>query len=518
MAGLVLWGLYGFEIRPLTDWPLTVPAATYLDNFLRVQEHVSSGHPAFLLGKLSTEGWWTYFIVALLLKTPLPILILCAAAALALLRPRRWRQDSFLWLPAAALFVVASASRLNIGYRHILPVFPFLLVWAAGQAAAWEPRKLGRVLIPLLLLWALVGGLLQHPHHLAYFNELVGGSRNGYRYLGDSNLDWGQDLATLAERLDEIGRDDVQVSYFGSASPTYYGLDPEPLFDNDGVPLALNPANPSPGLYAISASHLQGMVLTEPDLFDWFRRRTPTEEVGYSILLYDVPAADTGEWVAHCDNPLPLLDPPTAEILVGASQIRHLYFDCQSSWVLPVDNSPGWYILPWRETPWPIEQLLDGELLLRYAHDPTELAPAYKVYYWPGRQQSTPPIKTTSSLTKMLGEDSATFDSTIELFGYGHSSTGWWTGWRVLQPDGRPLSLSAHLTTDSGEQLVADGLGLPAAQWTAGDLLIQFHDFEQPGASLQVGVYDYSTGERLPLSGPNAQGDTISLERLDDKE
>ena len=100
----------------------------------------------------------------------------------------------------------------------------------------------------------------QHPHYLAYFNELAGGSTRGYRYLADSNLDWGQDLKLLANFIDQASHD-VYYSYFGAAVPARYGIDRPSLAARQDEPLNFAPANPAPGLYALSVSHLQGMGL-----------------------------------------------------------------------------------------------------------------------------------------------------------------------------------------------------------------------------------------------------------------
>ena len=113
MTGLVLWALYRFEFRPVGVLPFSLPAATYLDNFIRVQGHISGGHRAFLLGDLSRTGWWHYFVVALAIKTPLPILILALTALIGRRRPESWRKQIFLWLPALALFAIASYTRLR---------------------------------------------------------------------------------------------------------------------------------------------------------------------------------------------------------------------------------------------------------------------------------------------------------------------------------------------------------------------------------------------------------------------
>ncbi|MCA9978773.1 MAG: glycosyltransferase family 39 protein, partial [Anaerolineales bacterium] len=303
LAGLVFWGLYGFELRPLPGIPFPVPAATYVNSFLELQvdtgmqAETSSNYRAYLLGQTSRDGWWYYFIVAFLIKTPLPTLLLLATAVFGIFRRKQWRKMAWLWLPPIILFAFASYTGLNIGYRHILPVLPFALLLAAVVvsnvlSARWPLRyPVPQLIILILSAWYAIGSLRQAPHYLAYFNEAIGGPRQGYHYLADSNIDWGQSLRFLVDYVKQSGGDQTRISYFGAADPAYFGLDFPPLFDGrTGRSLDFARANPAPGQYAISVNHLVGQVLLEADMFDWFRRQEPQDNVGFSIQIYDVQA------------------------------------------------------------------------------------------------------------------------------------------------------------------------------------------------------------------------------------
>jgi 4-amino-4-deoxy-L-arabinose transferase-like glycosyltransferase len=251
----VLWASYGFEralsgepeLREKLRAPLVArydePARAavawagraglvpedYARGLLFVTEH-SAARPTFLLGERRDGPFPHYFAVSFLVKTPVPLLLLLAVALVRL--PRLDRADAlFVWLPVA-IYVAASATRgLQIGHRHLLPVYPFLFL-AAGEAAAalaaWRAPR-GAVAASALALWYAAGTLVHHPHHLAYFNELAGGPRNGWRVLVDSNLDWGQDLKRLAGWLREHPAPGLKLSYFGSADPAYYGIESEAL-------------------------------------------------------------------------------------------------------------------------------------------------------------------------------------------------------------------------------------------------------------------------------------------------
>ncbi len=247
----------------------------------------------FLLGKLLIGGVWYYFIVTVLLKTPLALLLLLLVSPLVL-RPL-WRRDSVailcLAIPVVFYFGVASAGRLNIGHRHILPIYPFLFVMV-GSLVPWVMQRHAVVkgALAALTVWYFVSSVAIFPHYLAYFNELAGGPEGGYKSLVDSNLDWGQDLKGLKRYMDQHGIRRVWLSYFGSAHPDYYGIAYNYLPSYFITDAELEKEQ-SPYL-AISATMLQGAYLPglgmSSDYFEGFRQREPLAKIGYSIFLYRI--------------------------------------------------------------------------------------------------------------------------------------------------------------------------------------------------------------------------------------
>lgn len=478
-AGLVLWAAYAFTTGPWGE--LLMPAPAYWQSWQSVLTHVGNGHQSFFLGQLSSKGWWLYFPVTFLIKTPLLWLGLVGVALVLLVRHRfLWRVAAFALLPAAVLFTAAVVSRLNIGYRHILPVLPFVLLLMAHSLPVLWPSRAARWLVGTSTILTVLFALWVHPHHLAAFNLAVGGPAQGYRYLGDSNLDWGQDLRALADLAAE-SETPLNWSYAGSADPAYYGLATPSLSGPDGTGTSnFSPANPAPGRYAISANHVQG-VLAESDLFDWFRRRTPDGSLGYSILLYDVPAAVEGEWIVHCMDPAAVLTPAAAERLLGVTDVRHLFVDCAQSEVWPAGGAPGWTIVP---------GLTAGEHTV-YQHRATALAPDYNVVYSAGPVPS--PYLDTNALSGVTDGGAA------ELLDYEVNDGEWLTVWQVMAPPEAPLSVQAHLLDAGGNVLaVADSLGFSSDQWRPGDVFGQRFNFgEAVGAYLETGLYDYVTGELL---------------------
>jgi len=191
-----------------TSLRLILVPGEYFKGLAILLQHVSTGHESYLAGKWSPTGWWHYFPVALLVKTPVALLLLLGGAVAA-----SRRQLSFPLLAAAVYLGVAMLSNANIGVRHVLPVFPLLAVTLAVQyAKAARATK--------LVMWTLAGGLAittlwAHPLYLQHAGELAGGPAVGHRWLVDSNFDWGQDAKRLKSFLDANGIEHVYTDYFG---------------------------------------------------------------------------------------------------------------------------------------------------------------------------------------------------------------------------------------------------------------------------------------------------------------
>jgi hypothetical protein len=273
-------------------------------------EMKSQSRGAFLLGHYSNTGFHSYFFNAFLLKTPLPaLLLIITALVLSLLRcgKKHW-VPVFLLVPVGLYFLVAVTSHLNLGIRHLLPIYPFLYVLAGGlvlEMNRW--RRAARMVVLLIVLGAIMvssrmvfssaGDLKWQtvaPHYLAYFNELAGGPANGFKELADSNLDWGQDLKNLKLWLVAHNvKDPIYLCYFGMADPRYYQI---AHFNMPGgclfEPLAGFDVLQPGGLIAISATNLQGVYLSPAEQEAWrqiLKHSVLLDTVGYSIFIYKFP-------------------------------------------------------------------------------------------------------------------------------------------------------------------------------------------------------------------------------------
>jgi hypothetical protein len=309
---VVIWAVYGFRHRPsdspgwrfdfrqselvmervprlgkLLGWMderRLLPNA-YLQGLLLGQAKAQK-RAAFFAGEYSTEGWWYFFPVAFLMKVPVAVLGVFAAGLV--MCAREWRKlardELFVLVPFVVFFAAAMAAKLNIGLRHVLPVFPFALLVGAKL---FQQRRWLRVGAPVVLLLAAAELARVYPHYLAFFNQLVGGPRNGHRFLVDSNLDWGQDLKTLKRWMDAHGVQQVNLSYFGTADPDYYKircthLPGAPFFARVSDNVAL------PGHVAVSATNLRGVYLGEEgrQFYRPLSQQKPVTVLGYSIFVY----------------------------------------------------------------------------------------------------------------------------------------------------------------------------------------------------------------------------------------
>ncbi|MDY7041820.1 MAG: hypothetical protein SVX38_13265, partial [Chloroflexota bacterium] len=422
--------------------------------------------------------------------------------------------------------------------------FWFKVTNAEAQTVSPRPEAhpVLKAVSALLAVWYLASALFIYPDYLAYFNELAGGPANSYRWLVDSNLDWGQDLPALRRYVEARGLTELYLSWFGSARPDHYDISYRPL---PGYPLhqghaeefAFNPYHPAPGTYAISATNLQGVALRDRDTFTWFHQRQPTARIGYSIFVYEVPAAEESAG-AVCLGGVHLrdLDSDTVDLLLRRN-VQVKTFDPATSLIWPGEG-PTWLIAPDLAPFDPsLREILDREGKI------TEESDNYYVIHLPdsgaleaclsdvqahSRAWSSPatvfppekPLHDATLLTMPVD-----FGHRAVLVGYrgpdGPLNAGdtfqITTFWRVLTRVKPPLAIFVHLL-DTGGQLVAgwDGLDVAPLSWEPGDVFLQAHRLTLPADALpgvyllEVGVYSPETLDRWPVFS----GEAIIADRV----
>ena len=321
IALAVLWAFYGFRyqarpeglqlnpplaeyvggLKPQEAWAISNMARWHIlpESYLYGMADVrltADFYPSYVLGKTYAHGVWFYFPVAFVIKSTLALLVLLllTAGAIATRRLSRWREVIFLTIPPAFYFLVAMNAGTNIGVRHILPIYIFLSALVGGAAWAFISRnRKWAYAVTALLLFHVVTSLLAFPHYIAYSNELWGGPGNTYKYLSDSNADWGQQLKATKKYLDERGVKDCWFVYFaeGVAEPGYYGIPCKPLPTINTLWLNQRIEVPASidGPVLVSASNLSGFEFGPGPLnpYEQFKQLRPTAVIGRGVFVFD---------------------------------------------------------------------------------------------------------------------------------------------------------------------------------------------------------------------------------------
>lgn len=259
----------------------------FLAGIAALKAHNDAGHLSFLLGELRSGGWWYFYLTALAVKTPLPLL-LTGPPGMVFMARDGWRERNLWRVAPAVLFVTLLAfaslySRINIGIRHVLILYPFMALGGAYLLArTWRSVKslqdplgagFGFCLILGLVGWQVSTLWTANPDYLPYFNEAVA---HPERVLVDSDLDWGQDLRRLEWRLTELKVAHLNFAYLGTAD-----LVREPLPPTTSLP----PRRRATGWVAITALAREH----EPIGYSWLAAYKPVQRVGKTIDLYYIP-------------------------------------------------------------------------------------------------------------------------------------------------------------------------------------------------------------------------------------
>lgn len=293
VGALVIWAGYRFAFGYTELLGMKVPAPALFDGIKSVMEHNRQGHMAFLFGQRSQFGFWYFFPVVLAIKTPIPFLALLFFGGYLCLR-KSARTNVWAGLPLAfslGIFCFALFSNINIGVRHILPVYAgFSIVGAAAAvrmfdligAVKWAPWTLAA-----LLLWHAGTSAFAHPDYIPYFNFFAGAEPE--KIVVDSDLDWGQDMKRLAKRLQEVGAKQVTFD-----APILAYLEAYHHFPHIEE---MDPETPSPGWNAASLTvwKISRLWLGDRDHNQelWVDRIPPTEKVGKSVYLWYFPPEKT---------------------------------------------------------------------------------------------------------------------------------------------------------------------------------------------------------------------------------
>ena len=318
---VVLWSFYGFHynarpnglqlnpplveyvkgLKPFEAWGISTAARLRIvpESYLYGLTYVkltANYYTSYVLGRVYAHGVWFYFPVAFLIKSTVGVLalFLMSLVVIATRRLNRCREIMFLVVPVIFYLMVALTVGMNIGVRHILVVYVFLYVLIGG--AAWiliqRSRKWAYAVGVLLLVHA-ASSLLAFPNYIPYANELWGGPSQTHKYLTDSNSDWGQQLKSVKQYLDQRGVKECWFLYFaeGVAEPRYYGIPckPLPTISTLWLNTQIEVPNSIDGPVLISASNLSGVEFGPGPLdpYGQFKQLKPTAVIDRGVFVFE---------------------------------------------------------------------------------------------------------------------------------------------------------------------------------------------------------------------------------------
>ena len=524
----LLWGSYGFSWGPVPGFPCSLPAPAHWEA-LSFQTRSVDERWVFALGRRKTGAWWWYFALAFLIKNPLPLLIGLVFGVAVPCRPSKSRWVTLGLFPLLYACTIMWKG-LNVGYRHMLPVHPFLYLGIAGGFTQCRRRLQSmlawRGVAGILGAWYIVGTALVYPYEIAYFNELVGGPDGGYRYLADSNLAWGQS--------------DHILDAYAEAHPDVFTDPPAAQF------------RPAPGSYIMNASYLQGVGLGDPYAYEWFRHREPLAILNHSLLIYDVPPSEGG-WFAQCEIPRAPLSGAAIVEGTGQESVRRARFDCTQAWLYPGGGQEaGTYVLDralleeggWhRLSLWPAPSAPSDPFVARhltrarlaFGHAGDAHRTAFALYEMPPdvvEWPVCPEAYASRGNARPDGlADSDSVEAPVALQGplaflgavaYAEGeSLEVETWWQVTEgPIRRPFSIIGQLVSFEGETYgMFDKLAMSPLTLLPGDIVVQRHSFPVPATAereqvwVRTGAYWLDTMDRWGVVDvPGADALLVSLE------
>lgn len=325
-------------LHGLNSTAFTRPLAEYGIGINYVFRRVAGGNGAYFLGEVSDNAFLAYFPTVFLLKETIPLIILIILTSVFTLYQTFsniklksktllkdiWKQI-LSWLRHGVTqytlfgFIIlysylSITGNLNIGFRHLFPIFPFIFILVAKKVhdffKEFKSHQLlfAKYLLTLLIIWIVLIPVFSYPYYMSYFNQFAGGPKNGYNYVTDSNSDWGQDLKrfqTFLNNHPEI--DKIRLNYFGGGSPRYYLGDRFIDWWDSKRPIEA-------GWYAVSVNQMQGSIYDtrlnkdgtprKPDdeSWRWIRAYQPLYQVGTSIFVYYVSAESLSDTSSDPQN------------------------------------------------------------------------------------------------------------------------------------------------------------------------------------------------------------------------
>ncbi len=261
---------------------------------------VAAFYPTFFLGKVYAHGQWDYFPFVILIKTTLGLLLLMVLGAFATVTGKLTkRRELFYTLAPPGLYLaVAMMSGMNIGVRHLLPMYAFVIIFAAAGTVtlAGMNGRINRrwaVACAVLIAASIVSSLLVFPNEIAYANEAWGGPKNVHNLLSDANVDWAQQLYQVKQWQDRHPDQECWFAYFPrpEIDPGVYGIrchalptiDTQWIGGADVIPPSIT------GAVLISAGDLSGCEWPSGQVNPYrsFQSLHPDVTIDHAVFVYE---------------------------------------------------------------------------------------------------------------------------------------------------------------------------------------------------------------------------------------
>jgi len=255
----------------------------FFTGLLQVTIHSAVGHQSYLFGTFSETGFLYYYPLVFLIKTPIATIALIILTIILARKVKQKNENMYFLIIIGLFLVITIINKINIGLRHILPIYPFLFLYCSKITKIKFKAK--NVILIVLAIFYIFSTLNAHPHYLPYFNEGIG-QENGYKYVVDSNIDWGQDLKGLKKYMVKNNIKKIKMAYFGLDSRDYRNIDWEEFS-----------CKPQTGLIAISANRLTGFTPKDRTCYWWLRDSQPIDNIGYSIFIYNLTKEQIGSFL-----------------------------------------------------------------------------------------------------------------------------------------------------------------------------------------------------------------------------
>ena len=363
---VVLWSFYGFRyaarpnglqmnpplaeyvkgLKPSEAWPISTAARLHIlpESYLYGLADVrltAIYYTSYVLGNVYAHGVWFYFPIAFLIKSTIGVLalFLLSLGVIATRRLKRGREILFLAVPIIFYLLVALTVGMNIGVRHILVVYVFLYVLIGG--ATWaliEKSRRWAYAVAVLLLAHAASSVMAFPNYIPYANEFWGGPSQTHKYLTDSNADWGQQLKSIKQYLDQRGVKDCWFLYFaaGVVEPSYYGVPckPLPTISTLWLNVPIEVPTSITGPVFISASNLSGVEFGPGalDPYGQFKQLEPAAVIDHGVFVFEgtfelplaaaIAKVQRAYNLVHANEPEEALQEAQAAVALSPDSIR----------------------------------------------------------------------------------------------------------------------------------------------------------------------------------------------------